>query len=232
MILLLDHDQNLAALLRAKGYAVDAFLGGCNAYDNLSRKLYDLALINLDSDDGEVSGWALAQAVKSRFPGMPVFGWLGDGRRQSVLKAYQSGCDEVFRQPFFPEEVFIKIGRVLDPLEAVELPGGYRYLSGDHRVFGHGGEVALTGTERKLMHLLVQNLGKVVPAEVIEEAIWECETSEACRHTLLSRMRKKLGKTVIRTVPRIGYTIEAAHRSDVESQELFGERFSRPGRPL
>lgn len=213
MILLLEHElpqkQTITATLRAKGYEVDAYEGGCKAYDALGHKLYDLALINLSTDDGEVDGWELLQAIKTRFPGIPVFARLADTRRQSVLKAYQMGCDEVFKDPFYLEEVFIKVDRLLDPRSVIDLPGGYRYLPGDHRILSQRGEISLTGTERKLMHLLVQNLGKVVPAEVVEQALWETETSEACRHTLLSRMRKKLGKSVIKTVPRLGYTIDS-----------------------
>lgn len=218
MILLLEHEisqnQAISQTLRAKGYEVRAFDKGSFAYDSLGRNLYRLALVNLSTDDGEVDGWALVRAIKTRFPGTPVFARLSDTRRQSVLKAYQYGCDEVFKDPFFLEEVYFKIDRLLNPRSEVDLPGGYRYLPHDHRVLGRNGEVPLTSTERKLMHLLVQNLGKVVSAEVVEQAIWEESTSEASRHTLLSRMRKKLGKEVIKTLPRQGYTI------DFEAEEI------------
>ena len=212
MILLLEHEpeqnQTITAALQARGYEVTAYQGGLDVYDSLSTHLYDLALINLSADDGQVDGWALLDALKTRLPGLPVFVRLKDTRRQSILRAYHYGCEEVFKEPFFLEELFFKVDRLLNPASAIELPGGYRYLPHDHRVLGASGEVRLTGSERKLMHLLVQNLGRVVPAEAVEQAIWEEDATEACRHTLLSRMRKKLGPQVIRTVPKLGYTID------------------------
>ncbi len=212
MNLLLLKSDRLAAIqlgerLRRDGFGVDCFEEGLAAYNGLKQQLYDLFILDLDSG-GELTGWELLQLIRRLFPSAAILTTAEGSDEKSVLRAYHYGCSEYIKPTLYVDELLFRVRALLGHEEQILLPGGLVYLPNDHRLFGQEGEIALTGSERRLLHLLIQNRGKVVAAEVIEEVLWEEVSSEACRHTLISRVRKKLGKETIKTLPKLGYTIE------------------------
>lgn len=69
-------------------------------------------------------------------------------------------------------------------------------------------EVMLTAKEYLFLQLLFTNKETLVTREVIEEVVYHDEVmSKAALKNLLFRLRKKLGKDFIVTVPELGYRI-------------------------
>ena len=211
MILLLDDSPQRADAvierLSRDGFSVNHFTDGLAAYDSLHHKLYDLFVLHLDAGE-DLNGWELLQLLKRCFPGTPILVSCDCQDEKSILRAYHYGCHEFIKPPIYPDELLYRVRYLLGWQEVIHLPGGLRYLPDDHRLFGPTGEIELTSSEKRLVHLLIQNIDKVVTADVLEEVLWEEYATEACRHTLISRVRKKLGKNIIKTLPKVGYTIE------------------------
>jgi DNA-binding response OmpR family regulator len=211
MILLLDDNpettRNSADRLRRDGFSVTCFSEGMEAYDSLKNQLYDLFVLHLDAGE-DLSGWELLQLLKRCFPSTPILATCDCQDEKSILRAYHYGCHEFIKPPLYADELLFRVRYLLGWREVIHLPGGLHYLPDDHRLFSAHREIELTSSEKRLLHLLIQNMGKVVTADVIEEVLWEEVASEACRHTLISRVRKKLGKDVIKTLPKVGYTID------------------------
>ena len=68
---------------------------------------------------------------------------------------------------------------------------------------------ALTFKEQKFLELLLRNKGRLVGREVVEYEVWDGEEmSEAGLKNLLTRLRKKIGKEVIRTVSGSGFILQ------------------------
>ncbi len=203
------HKEQLCEKLLKGGFHATCFEDGMAAYESLKSTLYDLFIINLDAG-WELSGWELMQLIRRLFPAATILATGKGGDEKMVLRAYHHGCSEYIKPPLYADELLFRVRSLLGYKEQITLPEGLIYLPEERRLYGLDGEIELTGSERRLLHLLIQNRGKVVAAEAIEEVLWSEAASEACRHTLISRIRKKLGKTTIKTLPKVGYTIEPA----------------------
>lgn len=212
MILMLENQNRetmlMRQLLEEENYIVHHYSDGLAAYDSLKNNLFNLFWINLDAGGDMLGGIELLQLLKRSFPRTPALVTGNDQSRRGVIRAYEMGCDEFIKAPVYPEELLFRARHLLGWRSSIRLPGGLTYYTNDRRLMGEDGEILLTGTEQKLFHLLVENLGRVVPAEVVDEMLWEEYASDACRHTLLSRVRKKLGKDLIRTLPKVGYVLD------------------------
>ena len=84
------------------------------------------------------------------------------------------------------------------------------------KVVKHKGEVVqLSPREFQIFDLLVQNLGVVVPRDIILDRIWGCDAEVSSNNidSYVKLLRKKLdlskGETVIQTVRGVGYKLEA-----------------------
>ena len=84
------------------------------------------------------------------------------------------------------------------------------------KVVKHKGEIVqLSPREFQIFDLLVQNLGIVVPRDIILDRIWGCDAEVSSNNidSYVKLLRKKLdlskGETVIQTVRGVGYKLEA-----------------------
>lgn len=84
------------------------------------------------------------------------------------------------------------------------------------KVVKHKGEIVqLSPREFQIFDLLVQNLGIVVPRDIILDRIWGCDAEVSSNNidSYVKLLRKKLdlskGKTAIQTVRGVGYKLEA-----------------------
>ncbi|MEZ4693952.1 MAG: winged helix-turn-helix domain-containing protein [Aliarcobacter sp.] len=67
----------------------------------------------------------------------------------------------------------------------------------------------LTVSENKLLELLLLNRGNVVTKEMVEEKIYIFkEMSDTALKNIIYKLRKKLVKDVIKSVDKLGYTID------------------------
>lgn len=72
-------------------------------------------------------------------------------------------------------------------------------------------EITLTSLELKILHLLLQNINKVVTRNDIIEKIWEWTGNDVNDNTVtvyLKRIREKLQTDIIITIKGIGYRID------------------------
>jgi DNA-binding response OmpR family regulator len=95
---------------------------------------------------------------------------------------------------------------VLPPKE--DLSEGYFYDLSNDNLYYHDFAIKLSPNEKKLLKLLIQNRGNIVPYSVIEEHIWLGElVSDSALRTLIYRLRAKLEYKIIETIPSFGCTI-------------------------
>ncbi|MDF1883297.1 winged helix-turn-helix transcriptional regulator [Sulfurimonas sp. SAG-AH-194-C21] len=69
-------------------------------------------------------------------------------------------------------------------------------------------ELLITAKEYLFLELVIKKKGYILSREMIEEAVYQYETmSAAALKNLLFRIRKKLGKDFIQTLPELGYKV-------------------------
>lgn len=75
-------------------------------------------------------------------------------------------------------------------------------------VFLENNPIFFTKTEFELVKLLVQNKEEIVSRDKIVEKIWGWEASDNLLDSTMKKIRKKIGKDIIKTVKGIGYILK------------------------
>ena len=128
---------------------------------------------------------------------------------QSLQIAYDLGCMDYLKKPFYIAELRAKINRlkiVKEPLYS----GIKLKIEGD----------TLTKKERRLLNLLLDNLTQVVSYEMIENDVYENKhmSMDALR-ALVRRLRAKIEDDIIENIIDEGYTISAVPNPSHENLE-------------
>ncbi|MBI5780366.1 MAG: response regulator transcription factor [Rhodocyclales bacterium] len=214
-LLLIEDDEMLGAALRTglsqEGYAVDWVRDGTAALTALRSEPFALAVLDLGLpglSGLEVLKRARAAGVKT--PVLILTAWDAVSDRVAGLDA---GADDYLGKPFDLEELAARLralhrraqGRsdnairhgplVLDPVE--------RTVTLD------GTPVELSAKEFSVLHLLLENAGKVLSRERLEEGVygWGSEVESNAIEVHVHHLRRKLGREWIVTVRGVGYLL-------------------------
>lgn len=91
----------------------------------------------------------------------------------------------------------------------ISLLNGVIYKSKSESLINSKNEITLTIQESELLKLLLENRGKFVKYEVIEESIWrDKKVNKSTLRTLTNRLKLKLGEDSISSKMGFGYKLE------------------------
>jgi DNA-binding response OmpR family regulator len=231
-ILLVEDDlslqRGLVYTLRKEGFSVETaatLATAARALNALSPERgtvavapgFDLAILDVGLPDG--SGFDLCRDIR-RVSDLPVIFLTACDEEVHVVMGLDIGGDDYIAKPFRVNELLSRINAVLRrraprgrsaerPLRA----GPFELVVSMQRVFRDGEPLQLTGTEFKLMLILVRAGGAVVTREKLIELLWDSEEHFVDSNTLsvyVRRLREKIGEEAvsggfIETVRGIGY---------------------------
>ena len=114
-ILLVESDANLSIVvadyLRSKSYIVETAKDGQEAWELIPKRHYDIVLSNITMP--HVNGYELLKLIRSSFAHMPVI-FLSDKQdKDSIIRAYELGCDDYIFKPFSIDILTYKIEAIL-----------------------------------------------------------------------------------------------------------------------
>lgn len=214
-LLLIEDDEMLGAAVRTgleqEGYAVDWVRDGTAALAALRSEPFELAVLDLGLPG--LSGLEVLKRARAAGVTTPVLiltAWDAVSDRVAGLDA---GADDYLGKPFDLEELAARLralrrrthGRsdnairhgplVLDPVE--------RTVTLD------GTPVELSAKEFTVLHLLLENAGKVLSRERLEEGVygWGSEVESNAIEVHVHHLRRKLGREWIVTVRGVGYLL-------------------------
>ncbi|HKJ77167.1 MAG TPA: response regulator [Gammaproteobacteria bacterium] len=214
-LLLVEDDEMLGGAVRAgiaqEGYAVDWLRDGRAACRALESDHFDLIVLDLGlpgCSGLEVLQHARGQGVTT--PTLILTAWDAVSDRVSGLDA---GADDYLTKPFDLEELAARLralgrrggGRAEGTLRhgPVELDPAAR------TVHCAGKAIDLSGKEFALLQMLLQNAGRVMARERLEDGLygWAVEVESNTVEVHVHHLRRKLGRDLIRTVRGVGYTV-------------------------
>ncbi len=219
-VLVAEDDEGLREVLvlglTDAGYQVDAVGRGDDAIDQLQWYEYDVAVIDwrMPGKEGiDVVAWArkndrpttLLMLTARDTPTDRIRG-LDTGADDYLVKPFDFGellarVRALQRRPRGVDAPVLKLGRVeLDPVTRA--------------VRADGRDLSLTGTEYRILELLLRRAPAVVHRKAIAEHAWQDETEPLGSNAIdvqLSRLRSKIVNAGIRivTVRGAGYRAEA-----------------------
>lgn len=200
--------------LETDGYVVET---ANSAEDALNMDIESFNLLLLDVMMGGMSGFALARKLKAdpATKDIPVIFLTARDTENDTVTGFNLGADDYISKPFSIREVLVRIRAVLR--RTAEKDGAQQSnvlcyqgleLNLDKKTVSIDGEdVPFTKTEFEILHLLLDEKGRVFSRQELIDRIWPKDVLVLDRtvDVNITRLRKKIGKFSKCIVTRLGF---------------------------
>ena len=217
-ILVVDDEQDLLEILKfnleTDGYLVDT---ANSAEEALSMNLEHYDLLLLDVMMGGMSGFAMARKLKAEpaTKDIPIIFLTARDTENDTVTGFNLGADDYISKPFSIREVLVRVRAVLRRTAA-------RSDSTTSNIINYQGlqlnldkktvsiddeEIPFTKTEFEILHLLLEERGRVFSRQELIDRIWPKDVLVLDRtvDVNITRLRKKVGKFAKCIVTRLGF---------------------------
>ncbi len=212
-ILLLDDEVEFAnSLLKTlQIYFNNAYFSTTikEAWKTLDDEKVDLIMSDIHLK--KENGLDFITQVQERYKSIPVIMISGFDNKDFLMRSIKLQVVDYILKPFNLEDLEKALQRSLEHLQPTQksiykIRDEVYFDTGKKVIFEYKKEIALTAKEYLFLKLLFSKDELLFTREMIEEAVYPEETmSNAALKNLLFRIRKKLGKDFIVTVPELGY---------------------------
>jgi two-component system, OmpR family, response regulator len=206
--------EGLSALLLQSGYEVEAHADGRLAFNTLSSKEYDLAIVDLMVPG--MSGLTLVRNLRKQLSTLPILIITARDALEDRVSGLDAGADDYLVKPFEMPELEARVRALLrrhrTDREGEIRVGPLTLIPGEPRVSLGGNSVDLPASEMALLETLAGRLGRVVSKDAIADRLSRggnppSDTAiEICVHRLRRRLTPYGLK--IRTLRGFGYLLE------------------------
>lgn len=223
-ILIVDDEtairEALGRKLHQEGYAVVLAGDGLEGLRAFHDERPDLVVLDIIMP--EMNGLTVCQRIRE-IAETPILMLSAQAiSEQDIVEGLNAGADEYMVKPIRLDEFVARVRALLrrSQSETFAIETGYDdgYLNIDlqrRRVFVDGEKVHLTPTEFKLLVVLLENVGHVVPQRELLEKVWGVEYIDDVYYprVYVSQLRRKIepdpaAPIYILTEHRIGYRFE------------------------
>ena len=217
-ILVVDDEQDLLELLKfnleTEGYEV---VTATSAEDALQLDIASFDLLLLDVMMGGMSGFAMARQLKDNpaTAQVPIIFLTARDTENDTVTGFNLGADDYISKPFSLREVMVRVRAVLrrtakengeEEVKTLSYQGIVMNL--DRKTVSVDGEdIPFTKTEFELLHLLLDERGRVFSRQELIERIWPKDVLVLDRtvDVNITRLRKKIGRFAKCIVTRLGF---------------------------
>ena len=217
-ILVVDDEQDLLEILKfnleTEGYEV---VTATSAEEALQLDIASFDLLLLDVMMGGMSGFAMARQLKDNpaTAQVPIIFLTARDTENDTVTGFNLGADDYISKPFSLREVMVRVRAVLRRTaresgeeEAKTLSYQGIVMNLDRKTVSVDGEdIPFTKTEFELLHLLLEERGRVFSRQELIERIWPKDVLVLDRtvDVNITRLRKKIGRFAKCIVTRLGF---------------------------
>jgi len=230
-LLIVDDDRELSQMLNeylaGEGFRIAVVGDGAEAIERLGEESFDLVI--LDVMLPSLNGFEVLRRLRQTLT-VPVIMLTARGADVDRIVGLELGADDYLAKPFNPRELVARIRAVLRRLGAREaedssqpvVVGPLRLDPGTLAAYVDGQAIRLTGTEFRVLEMLMRASGQVQSRESLTERVLGRRLTPYDRSidTHVSNLRRKLGLggtglPEIRSVRGAGYVL-TAHSEEVQ----------------
>lgn len=207
-ILLLEDNEKLNKTIKKrlslKNYSIESFIDGEEAYNSINE---GYSCFILDINVPNVDGIKILKKIREFYTEVPIIIISGTVELEIIKEAYDFGCNDFLKKPFFIDELEIKIEKLCNiQKETIRFDEESFFDFKSSLIIINKKEFRLTKKERLLLNLFLTNKNQIVSYESIENYVWEgAFVSLESIRTLLRRVRKLFECEYIETVVDTGY---------------------------
>lgn len=217
-ILVVDDEQDLCEILKfnleTDGYTVEM---ANSAEEALEMNIESFNLLLLDVMMGGMSGFALAKQLKAEpaTKDIPITFLTARDTENDTVTGFNLGADDYISKPFSIREVLVRVRAVLRrtaehngvPQSNVISYQGLELNLDKKTVSIDGEDIPFTKTEFEILHLLLDEKGRVFSRQELIDRIWPKDVLVLDRtvDVNITRLRKKIGRFSKCIVTRLGF---------------------------
>lgn len=217
-ILVVDDEQDLCEILKfnleTDGYTVEM---ANSAEEALEMNIESFNLLLLDVMMGGMSGFALAKQLKAEpaTKDIPIIFLTARDTENDTVTGFNLGADDYISKPFSIREVLVRVRAVLRrtaehngvPQSNVISYQGLELNLDKKTVSIDGEDIPFTKTEFEILHLLLDEKGRVFSRQELIDRIWHKDVLVLDRtvDVNITRLRKKIGRFSKCIVTRLGF---------------------------
>lgn len=216
-ILVVDDEDDLCEILKfnleTEGYQVTT---ANSAEDALKLDIASFDLLLLDVMMGGMSGFAMAKQLKANpsTASVPIIFLTARDTENDTVTGFNLGADDYISKPFSLREVLVRVRAVLRRTSEHQgsEPAVLRYqgleMNLDKKTVSiDGADVPFTKTEFELLHLLLEEKGRVFSRQELIDKVWPKDVLVLDRtvDVNITRLRKKIGRFAKCIVTRLGF---------------------------
>lgn len=219
-VLIVDDETSIQELIRFNleqaGFDTEVASDGLAALETFESYKPDLIVLDLMLPGKD--GYDVCKEIR-RTSNVPIIMLTAKETELERVLGLELGADDYMTKPFSPLELVARIKAVLRRASGQEVQDENEYKVGNiflqvdtREVTVHDQNVDLTRKEFDLLHIFMQNMGKVLTREVLLQKVWgyeyEGETRTVDVH--IRHLRRKLGpegETRIETIHGVGYKL-------------------------
>jgi len=207
-ILLLEDNKKLnetiTKRLKLKNYSILSFTDGALAFEAVSD---GFSCFILDINVPNIDGIKILKKIREYYSTLPVIIISASVELDVIKQAYDFGCNDFLKKPFFIDELEIKIEKLCNiHNDKIFFDENSYFDFKSSTIQMNEKEIRLTKKEKLLINLFLTKKNQIISYESIESYVWEGNFAslESIR-SLIRRLRKIIEKDYIQTVVDSGY---------------------------
>ncbi len=215
-VLLIEDDLDMQTLiddyLKNYDFEVSAFDKPKEALKELEKNHDLYSVVVLDLMLPEMDGFDVCKKIRE-FSSVPIIISSARGELSDKILGFDFGADDYLAKPYEPRELVIRINAILRrSVKALKTIGDFEIDEDKHEIKVEDFLLDLTRIEYDILHLFLQNKGKVLSRESISNAVTGIEYNSKDRtiDMHISNIRQKIGDDskdpkYIKSVWGVGY---------------------------
>ena len=204
---------DIASVLRASGMAVDVVGDGEEAWFSGDTEDYDAVILDLGLP--RLDGLTVLKRWRANGRDFPILILTARGVWTERVEGINAGANDYLVKPFEMEELLARvrglIRRASGKASPVLTAGVLSLDTRSMRISIKGQPVALSPLEYRLLAFLIHHAGRVVPATVLADHLYDMgnDRDPNAIEVIIARLRRKLGANTIETRRGFGYMVAA-----------------------
>lgn len=181
-VFLAEDDANLGLILKesleSKGYEVELFRNGQEAWESYEAGRFDICLLDIMMPLKD--GFTLAREIRKVDEDIPIIFLTAKSMKEDKIEGFKSGADDYINKPFSMEELTLRMEAILrrtqknapDMSRKVFELGVYHFDAEKRMLNGPEGEKRLTTKESDLLKMLCIHKNQLLERDIALKAVW------------------------------------------------------------
>ena len=181
------------------------------AIDTIDKTNFDLYIIDINIP--HIDGLEIVKYIRQKDTVTPIIMITASMELENFKTAYQNGCDDYIKKPFYLGELGIKINQILkkeqNNTSHIRFSENYSYSKDKQTLYFNGEPQNLTKKQLEIIHILALNINMIVDFERFRVDVWDAENIDnPTIRAEISRLKKALKEDFIKNIRGLGYKID------------------------